>query len=187
MLRAVRLGQRGGHPAGHVVHVQGAGRRRTRRSWPRGSGRGSITPPAVSTSRGVRPGRQLGHVELAGQGEGGHRHRPVGGVPDHAAGLLPAALAAGPLLGGQVLAAAVAARQLARVGDQPLDAARQLQRPQAVHRVGAAAAAQEHDPVAVGGDGDPARGAEGEPPGAGLPAREAVGHGDQSAATRRLS
>src|SRR5690606_38474299 len=82
---------------------------------------------------------------------------------------------AGALLGRQVLL--VRALELPRVDDEAFLGGGEVQGPQAGERVGAAAAAQEHHPLAVGGDGEAAWGAEGEAPGAGLPAREAVGHG----------
>ena len=120
--------------------------------------------------------------------QGYYGTRPQNGGRGHLAGLevtwtqrflaLPGALAAGPLLGRQVLGSGL---QLDRVGDQALVAGRQVEGPQAGDRLGAAAAAQEHDSVPVGGDRHAARGAEGEPPRAGLSAGEAVGHGDQSA------
>ena len=61
-----------------------------------------------------------------------------------------------PLVGGQVDLLGVT-EQRDRVGDETLLARRRVEHPQAVDRIVAGARADEHDPLAVGGDGEVAR------------------------------
>ena len=96
------------------------------------------------------------HVELAAESERGDRGGGVGGIGRDAASAFAHALAAQSLLGRQVLVV-VRAQQFDRVADQSLLTAGQVEHPQAVHRVVASPAAQEHDPGAIGADGDVAR------------------------------
>ena len=102
-----------------------------------------------------------GHEQAAGQGEAGHGQVQVGGEGDDAAGPLPGPLAAGPLLGRQVLGAV--AEQGGRVGDEPLGPRGQVEDPQPVDRVVAGGRAQEGHPGAVGPDLEPAWPPEREP------------------------
>ena len=138
----------------------------------------------VERPRGRAAGRRSTTCGRPDEGERGEARRPVRGVGDDAARLLPRPLAAGPLLGRQVLVAAGLER--ARVGHDAFLARRHVERPEAGDGVGAAAAAQERHARAVGREADAAGRAEREAAGPGLAAGEGVRHGRQSARRRTV-
>ena len=94
-------------------------------------------------------GRQVRHVDLAGDGEDGPPHVLVGRVRGDAPRPVAAPLALGPF-GRRHRQVAVGERD--RVGDQALLAGGDVQHPQAPHRIPPAPGAQEHHPLAVGAD-----------------------------------
>ncbi len=110
-----------------------------------------------------------------GEHEGGGGDVAVGRVLHDAAGLLADPLPAGLLLGREVLLARDVEGE--RVDEQVLLAGRDVEHPQAGHRVVPATAAQEDDPGTVGSDRHAPRGAEGEAPRRGLATGERVGSG----------
>ncbi len=107
---------------------------------------------------------EVGRVELAGQREGHQAERLVGGVADHSPGGLPRALAAGTLLGGQVL---LARHQRGGVHHRGLLAGTQVEAEQAVAPVGRRPRPQEQQSGTVTGEAEVLR----------RPQREALGPG----------
>ena len=137
-----------------------------------------MTPPAVSIARAV-PSRRSATYRRP---ESVNAAVPpaVGGVADDAARLLAGALAPGALLGREVLLFR-SEDERERVGDEAFRPGGEVERPQARDRVGAASAAEEHDAVAVRGEGEATWRPEREAAGAGLATRKTVGHTWQSA------
>ncbi len=95
-----------------------------------------------------RAGDEPADEQPSADGEGGDRGVAVGGEGGDAAARLPRPLAAGLFLGRQVVVAP--AEECVGIGDEALVAGGGVDHPQAVDRVGATAAAQEDDPLAVG-------------------------------------
>src|SRR5690606_14117150 len=91
-------------------------------------------------------------------------------------GLLAHPLAAGALLGGQVVGVGRGCEQGGRIGEQRLDPGGELAAPQPVHRIVARQAAQEQHRAVVVDDREIARRAEREPLGAGVLPGERVAH-----------
>ena len=179
-LGAVRCGEGARRSRLQVVDVQRAaadvGDVPTVRVRPRvDHAAGRVDPPRR------RLAREVDDVQLPGVRERHRARRPVGGVADDAARLFAAALPSSALLGREVLVAR--AVQRGGVGDQAFRAGGEVERPQAGHGVGAAAAAEEDHAVAVRGDREAARRPEREAAGAGLATRKTVGHAWQSAVT----
>jgi hypothetical protein len=147
-----RVDPRVQRPAAGQLAGWGGGARRAARPGPAG--------PA---------GGEGGDEHAAGERERGDGQVPVGAEGDDPAGALPGPLAPGRLGGGQL---PLAGQQRRGVGDQPLGAGGHVQHPQSVDGVVTGRRAQERDPGAAGGDREPARPAQGEPAGAGVPAGE---------------
>ena len=120
---------------------------------------------------------QIGHVHASRQGKDGDAQFTVAGVADDSARLFPGPFPARPLLRRQVL---IYGAEFEGVRGKALGAAAGIEHPQAVHWIGAAAAAQECHPAAVWGDVEGARHAEGEAAGGGVLARETLGHACRS-------
>ena len=151
---------------GHVRH-RGAVRRQT----------GVEGPPDARQGyrRGLLPLAGACGVQPAPQGE--HHPAAVGarGVRGDAVGLLPHALTACPLGHRQLLVPF--GQQRERIGHQAFRIRRHVQvdSPEAVDGIAAAAAAQEQHRRPPGQDGDGPWLSEGQPPGTGILARERVG------------
>ena len=177
-VRPVRRGEGAGRPGCEVVHVQRLAADVGDVSSLRVGAR--VDDPAGRVDRPRGPVEEVRDVEAPGQGERCRPHLLVGGVADDAARLLAGALATGPFLGREVLVGGVEGE---RVADEAFRAGGEVERPQTGDGVGAAAAAQEDDPVAVRRERQAARHSKGEAAGTGLATRKTVGHAWQSAAT----
>ena len=130
-----------------------------------------------------RAGDEPADEQPPADGEGGDGDVAVGGEGGDATGRLPRPLAAGALLGREVVVAP--GEEQVGIGDQALLTGRGVDHPQAVDRVGAATAAQEDDPLAVGRHDDVAWLAECEALGPCRLARKGVGLLAHRAANRR--
>ena len=123
-----------------------------------GSGRGSNTGPSTA-SLAALTGVDGADEQSSGEGEGDERSVVVDGVAGDPAGRFAHAFAAGELVGREV-GGGVVGQELGGIGEEALLTGGGVDRPEAVDRVLAAAAAQEQDAIAARGHRDGARLAE---------------------------